>query len=79
VVAFPTGESGAHQLINRGGSPTRLLIVSEMNGPDVVVYPDSGKVAAREQPPGSRESGLHLTFREVDAVDYFEGEEREPG
>jgi uncharacterized cupin superfamily protein len=78
LVAFPVGERGAHQLVNRSAEHVRLLLVSEMVGPDVVVYPDSDKVGAREKPPGSRESGLRGTFRSADAVDYFEGEGREP-
>jgi uncharacterized cupin superfamily protein len=79
VVAFPVGERGAHQIINSDTEPARVLIVSEMNAPEVLVYPESGKVAARERAPGSRESGRFQTFRQEDAVDYFEGEEREPG
>jgi uncharacterized cupin superfamily protein len=79
VVAFPVGERGAHQILNRGTEAIRVLLVSEMIAPEVVVYPDSRKVAAREQPPGSREPGRFQAFREDDAVDYFEGEERKPG
>jgi uncharacterized cupin superfamily protein len=74
VVALPTGEEGAHQVANRGPAAARVLIVSEMKGPDVVLYPDSGKVAARETPPGSSE-GFWEVFPSDDAVDYFEGEE----
>lgn len=75
IVAFPVGERGAHQLINRSEEAIRFMIVSEMVGPDVVVYPDSKRVAAREHPPGSAEEGLWSTFFERDAVDFFEGEE----
>jgi hypothetical protein len=49
-------------------------MVSEMVGPDVVVYPDSGKVGARERAPGSGPDGLRQTFRSSDQVDYWEGE-----
>ena len=31
VVAFPRGERGAHQVLNRGDEPARFLVVSEMN------------------------------------------------
>jgi uncharacterized cupin superfamily protein len=75
-LAFPVGDRGAHQLINRTDEPVRVLLVSEMTGPDIVVYPDSRKIRASEGPPGSREPGLGGTFRDADAVDYFEGEER---
>jgi uncharacterized cupin superfamily protein len=74
VVAFVVGERGAHQLINRGDEPVRVLLISEMVGPEVIVYPDSGKTAAREQPPGGAGQGLYRVFRDADAVDYFEGE-----
>jgi uncharacterized cupin superfamily protein len=73
IVAFPVGERGAHQIVNRTDEPVRLLMVSEMVGPDVVVYPDSGKVGARERAPGSGK-GLRETFRSSDQVDYWEGE-----
>jgi uncharacterized cupin superfamily protein len=79
VVAFPAGERGAHQLVNRSEAPVKLLLVSEMIGPDVVVMPDSGKVQAREKPPGSVEQGFWEIFRSADRVDYFEGEEASGG
>jgi uncharacterized cupin superfamily protein len=76
VVAFPRGERGAHQMANRSEETVRFLVVSEMRGPEVVVYPDSGKVGARELPPGTRpRDGLRLNFRATEAVDYWEGEQ----
>jgi uncharacterized cupin superfamily protein len=74
VVTFPVGERGAHQLVNQGDEPVRLLIVSEMRSPDITVYPDSGKIGAREHAPGSGREGLRLNFLGPDAVDYWEGE-----
>jgi uncharacterized cupin superfamily protein len=74
VVAFPVGERGAHKVINNTDQPTRVLIVSEMNAPEVAVYPDSGKVMAREQAPGTEATGLRAIFRFDDAVDYWDGE-----
>jgi uncharacterized cupin superfamily protein len=74
VVAFPVGKRGAHQVVNRTDTPARLLMISEMIGPDVVVYPDSGKIGARERAPGSRPNGIRETFRSSDQVDYWEGE-----
>jgi uncharacterized cupin superfamily protein len=75
VVAFPVGERGAHQVANRTEEPVRVLIASEMRSPDVVVYPDSGKVGARELAPGTRREGLRENFRSSDSVDYWEGEQ----
>jgi uncharacterized cupin superfamily protein len=44
VVAFPQGESGAHGYRNGGNAPVRVLMISEMNGPNISVYPDAGQV-----------------------------------
>jgi uncharacterized cupin superfamily protein len=75
VVAHPAGRRGAHQVTNRSDGPVRFLVVSEMVGPDVVVYPDTEKVAAREAAPGALEPGEWRVFRMSDAVDYWEGEQ----
>ena len=74
VVAFPRGEAGAHQVINRTADPVRFLIVSEMNSPEIVVYPDSGKIFARDTPPGGEPVSDGGSFFVRDVVDYFEGE-----
>jgi uncharacterized cupin superfamily protein len=74
VAAFPVGEAGAHQIVNRSDGLIRFLLMSEMVGPEVVVYPDSGKVGARENAPGSSGEGLRSNFRSTDAVDYWEDE-----
>jgi uncharacterized cupin superfamily protein len=80
VVAFRRGEDGAHQLINRSDETVRFLVISEMNHPEVSVYPDTDKVAALTRPPGSRDKdeGLFRTFKLADEVDYWEGE-KPPG
>ena len=74
VVAFPQGEEDAHTVINEGGDPVRLLMLSEMNGPDVIVYPDSDKVLARQVASGIPAEGIRALFRLTDQVDYWEGE-----
>jgi uncharacterized cupin superfamily protein len=74
VVAFPVGERGAHKVTNNGEGPARVLIVSEMNEPEVAVYPDSGKVMARQQAPGTPATGMRAIFRLGDSVDYWDGE-----
>jgi uncharacterized cupin superfamily protein len=71
VVSFPVGERGAHQLVNRTEVPVRFLAFSNQQ-PDIVVYPDSGKVGAFERRPEG--GGLYRLFRDADAVDYWEGE-----
>lgn len=74
VVAFPIGEQGAHKVTNNSDEPTRVLIASEMNEPEVAVYPDSGKVMARQQAPGTPATGVRAIFRFDDGVDYWHGE-----
>jgi uncharacterized cupin superfamily protein len=44
VVAFPRGERGAHGFRNDGDATVRVLVVSEMNGPNVSVYPDANQI-----------------------------------
>jgi uncharacterized cupin superfamily protein len=75
VVAFPAGEDGAHQLVNRGEDRARFLVVSTMIAPEITEYPDTGKVGALERAPGARGSGGQRFFKPSDVVDYWEGEE----
>ncbi len=72
VVAFPTGEGGAHGLRNDGETAVRFLALSTSGHPDIVVYPDSDKLSAAERRPDA--SGLSAVFRRADAVDYWDGE-----
>src|ERR687886_1226352 len=44
VIAFPRGERGAHGFENRTDAPVRVLMISEMNGPNISVYPDANQV-----------------------------------
>jgi uncharacterized cupin superfamily protein len=75
VVGFPTGEHGAHQLVNDTDQPVRFLAVSNQQ-PDIVIRPDSGTLGAFERRPVG--GGLYKHFRLADAVDYFEGESAPP-
>jgi uncharacterized cupin superfamily protein len=73
VVSFPRGEQGAHQLVNRTQQTVRFLAFSPSGEPDIVIYPDSGKVGAFERLPQG--NGLRALFRMSDGVDYYEGEQ----
>lgn len=44
IVWFPRGEQGAHQLRNGGDEPARVVVFSTVSDPEVVVYPDEGRV-----------------------------------
>ena len=72
VLSFPRGEAGAHQIANWTEEPVRFLAISTNGEPDVVLYPDSGKVCAAERLPTG--GGLRKFFRLADAVDYSVGE-----
>ncbi len=73
VVAFLRGERGGHQLVNRTPETVRFLSFSTSGEPDVVIYPDSGKLGAFERLPAG--GGLRAMFRLSDTVDYHEGEQ----
>jgi uncharacterized cupin superfamily protein len=72
VVAFLRGEAGGHQLVNRTNETVRFLALSTSGEPDIVSYPDSGKLGAFERRPQGE--GLRAMFRAGDAVDYYDGE-----
>jgi uncharacterized cupin superfamily protein len=76
VVVFKRGEEGAHQLVNRTAESVRFLAASTNGEPDIVLYPDSGKVGAAERRPAG--GGLRKYFRLDDEVDYYEGEAAPP-
>jgi uncharacterized cupin superfamily protein len=44
VVAFPRGERGAHGYRNDSDGLVRVLMISEMNAPNISVYPDTNQV-----------------------------------
>jgi uncharacterized cupin superfamily protein len=72
VVSFLRGEDGGHQIVNRTGETVRFLAISTSGDPDVVMYPDSGKLGAFERLPDG--GGLRAMFRMGDVVDYHDGE-----
>lgn len=72
ALSFLRGPGGAHQVANWGEVTARFLVVSTSDAPDLVVYPDSRKLAACERLPDR--AGLFEVFRLADAVDYHDGE-----
>ncbi len=69
VVAFRRGKDGAHQVLNGTDEPIRVLMLSTLIKPDLVEYPDSGKVGARSA-AGER----ILLSRPGPLLDYWDGE-----
>jgi len=76
-ISLPPGPESAHQIVNDSSAPLRYLAVSTMDLPEVVEYPDSGKLGvmagSQEGPQASSDSIRHFT-RVKDGVDYWEGE-----
>ena len=72
VVGFLRGEDGSHQILNRTEETVRFLAISTSGEPDLVMYPDSGKLGAFQRLPEG--DGLRAMFRLADAVDYHDGE-----
>lgn len=72
VVAFPRGERGAHGYRNSSDRPVRVLMVSEMTGPNISVYPDTNQVGIFDagQRPKRRFGAL---FNVQDAVSDYGG------
>jgi uncharacterized cupin superfamily protein len=70
VVCFPRGKEGLHQVRNATEEPIRVLMLSSLNAPDLVEYPDSGKVGARSV-TGER----ILLSRPGPTLDYWDGED----
>ena len=77
IVSFAVGPSGAHQLINRSEETVRFLVLSEMNAPEVSLYPDTERIGAMTRAPGAPDDPDEVFgfFRLDDQVDYWEGEE----
>ncbi len=74
VLAFPRGKAGAHEVRNGGTEPARVMMLSTVSDPELVVYPDSGKVGAIggwTRPDGEV---VRLRNRPEANLDYFEGE-----
>lgn len=67
LTCFPRGPAGAHQIFNAGASPVHLIMLSEHTDPQVIVYPDSGKVSLRTP-------GLSGHYRLDTDVDFWDRE-----
>ena len=70
VAVFRRGKDGFHQVTNKTDAPIRILMISTLIAPDIVEYPDSGKVGARNA-DGER----ILLSRPGPMLDYWDGED----
>jgi uncharacterized cupin superfamily protein len=73
VTVFPAGRAGAHQLINRGDSAVRFLMLSSKASADLIEYPDSGKISAQGGEFGAPDAVAYMLATEPE-LGYFEGE-----
>jgi len=70
VVCFRRGKDGFHQVANRTDDVIRVLMISTLLLPDVVEYPDSGKIGARSV------AGERIVLgRPGPMLDYWDGED----
>jgi uncharacterized cupin superfamily protein len=69
AACFPRGSTGAHQVLNRSDAPVRVLMLSTNIFPEILEYPDSGKVGMRDA-KGER---LFLG-RHGEPAEYWDGE-----
>ena len=67
VTWFLRGPDGSHQVLNQSDTSARVLIASTQILPNVIEYPDSGKVGVR------LEDGRYNLPRSPE-LDYWEGE-----
>ncbi|MCB9397219.1 MAG: cupin domain-containing protein [Acidobacteria bacterium] len=81
-ISFPADGKTGHQIFNNSKKPLRYIMISTMQHPDVVVYPDSSKLGfiAGRAPGGSQVEGEKVAFfSEESKVDYFLNEKHVPG
>ena len=63
-ICFPAGQRVAHALFNHSDAPCRYLVLGNPQKHDVVVYPDSGRVAVRL---------AGESYRTTPTLDYWDG------
>ncbi len=75
VAHFPPGADGAHQVWNASAETARFVVAAATATPEVVEYPDAGKVAAMARTPSQQ--GAHLWSMHLleSATGYWDGEE----
>ncbi len=73
-IACPGGLDTAHQLVNTSARDLRYLCVSTMQYPDIVHYPDSGKVGVYAGPSVSGRKPFRGIYRKGTEVPYFQDE-----
>ena len=73
-IACPGGVEMSHQLVNTSEGDLRYLCVSTMQYPDIVHYPDSGKVGVYAGPGASDRKPFRGIYKKGTEVPYFQDE-----
>ncbi len=73
-IACPGGAGMSHQLVNTSDADLRYLCVSTMQYPDIVHYPDSGKVGVYAGPGASEPRPFRGIYKTGTEVPYFQDE-----
>lgn len=77
-IACPVGPECAHSLKNTGTEPLRYLGISTANATDVMIYPDSQKVAmvgGADMHKGLKSAPFSKLLKDQPSVDYYLDEE----
>jgi uncharacterized cupin superfamily protein len=72
LVALPRGKNGAHQLVNRASTTAVVISISTNGDPEIIAFPDSGKIAADERRPDGQ--GFRTVLSLAEPVGLFEDE-----
>lgn len=72
-IAFPVGETGAHQLLNESDTPATVLLLARTEDVDACYYPDSDKLLLDTAVPLIR-GERSIIVRASPNLDYFDGE-----
>ena len=78
-ITYPPGPP-AHSILNTGDAPLRYLCISTVTTVDVIVYPDSNKIAFGggfdpAQSPREQTPWVAKIIRDQPSVGYYEGED----
>lgn len=73
IVFIPPGPDYPHQMINTSDAPLKYLSISTMDTPEVVEYPDSGKVLTNSRAAGKDVGFARMNRLDTD-LDYWDGE-----
>jgi len=66
---FPNGPDGAHQVVNRTDEPARYVVADAKVSPEIIEYPDSGKLDTV-----STKGERILLTRHAEPAKYWDGE-----